>query len=121
MTYLVYYTTEDKQRHSIFDIEYYLDLLERKEKWISEVHCTPIVEGLAYFFRDKSEQDDFDYRQFIEDAGELQEIRGLLYEKYNNNPKILEEAEKFHSQFGKILTDKIKNFCDRYELNLDID
>ena len=53
---------------------------------------------------------------------EIQEIRGLLYERYNNKPKIYDEARVFHYKvFGKILKEKIEAFANKYNLHINID
>ncbi len=111
----------------MFDIEYYLkqrenppDIIGGGSEWYSELHCLPCVDGLSYFIEDKLGKIDLD--EFVKEATEIQEIRGLLYERFNNMPKPLEQARKFHhDDFGKKLRKKLDDFCEKYGLYLNID
>lgn len=126
MIYNIYFipnnsTSKNNRGHSLFDIEYYMTKTEDK-RWMSEISCLPIVEGLVLFIKTKFEDKNFDYKEFIKEATEIQEIRGLLYERYNNYPKTYEESRHFHYQiFGNILAEKLKRFADRYNLYIDVD
>ena len=129
MVYQIYYTPKNAPKgnrgYCMFDIEYYLKVAYPRDMkvmfWQSELHCLPCVEGLSYFVRDKSDE-NFDVGQFVKDATEIQELRGLLWEWNNNKPKPKEEAEEFHyHKFGKELKEKIDKFCEKYDLWLNID
>lgn len=71
----------------MFDIEYYQKQSDRSKDWYSEIDCLPLVEGIAYFLKDSFKNKDFIFEDFVKDADEIQEIRGLLYERYNNKPQ----------------------------------
>ena len=136
MTYQIYYTPKDEPKgHGgwcMFDIEYYMknsgygkdkdgNIVE-STKWYSELHCLPRVEGIARFLKDKLSEEGFDIETFITDAEVIQEIRGLLYERYHNQPKERDEASEFHYHaFGKTLKKKLGEFCEHYNLYLNID
>ena len=107
----------------MFDIEYYLSKSEMKnDYWFSELSCLPCVKGMVSFLKDKRNDEDFNYDEFVELAEEIQEIRGLLYERYNNKPKPYDEADEFHyNVFGKILKEKIEAFANKYNLFINID
>lgn len=86
------------------------------------MQCLPCVKGLSYFLKDKLGEDGFDFQTFVNDGIEIQEIRTVLYEQYDNNPKAGEEADNFHYRvFGKLLKEKLKNFCNKYNCWLNID
>lgn len=127
MVYQIYYITEDSKnsdnRNVMFDIEYYMSQSEvHKDYWFSEIHCLPCVKGIVSFLKDKRNEEKFNYDEFIELAEEIQEIRGLLYERYNNRPKPHDEADKFHYKFfGKILREKVEAFANKYNLYINID
>ena len=127
MTYQIYYMSKDSKNNDrdnvMFDIEYYMEKSEVKnDYWFSEIHCLPCVKGIIYFLKDKQTDSNFDYDEFIELAEEIQEIRGLLYERYNNRPKPYDEANKFHYKFfGKILEEKLETFVNKYNLYINRD
>ena len=127
MVYQIYYITEDSKnsdnRNVMFDIEYYLSKSEMKnDYWFSELSCLPCVKGIVSFLKDKRNDEDFNYDEFVELAEEIQEIRGLLYERYNNRPKPYDEANEFHYKFfGKILKEKVEPFANKYNLYINID
>ena len=127
MVYQIYYTPKDSKNNDrdnvMFDIEYYLTKSEVKnDYWFSELSCLSCVKGMVSFLKDKLNDEDFDYDEFIELAEEIQEIRGLLYERYNNRPKPYDEANEFHYNFfDKILEEKVDTFANKYNLYINID
>lgn len=126
MTYQLGYTPKDSPNsrgYVMFDIEYYLKQSEKdKEKWYSELHCLPCVDGLTYFLKDVLKNEKFDHVQFVKDAMEIQELRGLLYERHDNRPKEHEEASDFHYRvFGQKVKDILSNFREKYGLWINID
>lgn len=117
MTYKVFY--KDKV---MFDIEYFLSKSKDNTKWFSEIDCLPCVGGLSYFLKDKLSDSNFNFEKFVEDTNEIQEIRGLLYEKYDNMPKQIEEARRFHYHVFRPILDRIlKSFCERFDLSFITD
>lgn len=126
MTYQVYYIPKGEENNSrgctLFDIEYYKKQSDKTNDWYSEIHCLPVVEGIAYFLKDAFRDKDFSFEDFVKDAGEIQEIRGLLYERCDNKPKPSTEANYFHYHvFRKILEEKIDDFAGKYGLFINID
>lgn len=124
MIYQIYYTTkEEKNRdYVLFDIEYYLKKIDNSEKWYSEIHCLPLVKGISYFIKERLNNKDFNFDEFIKDATGIQEIRGLLYERYDNKPKSKSEASNFHYKiFGKILEGMLNDFANKYGLYINRD
>lgn len=124
MTYYLGYTPKDKNIRDIvmFDIEYYQKQSEKnKEEWYSEIRCLPCVDGLTRFLKDKFNEPGFDYEQFIKDAYEIQEVRGLLYEHMwegqDNRPKSSKDADNFHYHiFGKVIEKLFDDFTKKYGL-----
>lgn len=127
MTYQIYYKPETSAENSrgyvMFDIEYYQRPSETKDKWFSEIRCLPCVEGLTHFLKDKfNENINFDIEEFIKEGTEIQELRGLLYEMFNNKPKENKEANHFHYHvFGETLEKLLNNFADKYGLYINKD
>ena len=127
MVYQIYFlpkgTEYDHPRHTLFDIEYYLNQSDvNKEEWFSEISVLPIANELVYFLKEKFEGDSFDYKQFAEDIDEIQELRRTLYERYDNKPKQHMEARVFHYHvFGKTLKKTLYDFADKYGLYINID
>ena len=130
MTYYLGYTPRDKQNTRgfvMFDIEYYKKQDEKnKEEWYSEICCLPCVDGITMFLKDKFNEPGFDYEQFIKDAYEIQEVRGLLYEHrwngQNNRPKSSKDADNFHYHiFRKVIEKLFDDFTKKYEMWINID
>ena len=129
MTYQIYYrpdnSAENSRGYVMFDIEYYREQSQTKDKWFSEIRCLPCVEGNTHFLRDVFEHKidiDFDFEEFIKEGTEIQELRGLLYERFNNKPKEDEESREFHYHiFGKVLEKLLNDFANKYKLNINKD
>lgn len=126
MTYQIYYIPKGEQNNSrgyiLFDIEYYQKKSDISKDLYSEIKCLPVVEGIAYFIKDSFNNKDFMIEDFVKDADEIQEIRGLLYERYNNKPKSNTDAHHFHYHiFGKALKEIVDKFADKYGLFVNID
>lgn len=130
MTYYLGYTPRDKQNTRgfvMFDIEYYKKQDKKnKEEWYSEISCLPCVDGITMFLKDKFNEPGFDYEQFIKDAYEIQEVRGLLYEHrwdgQNNYPKSSKDADNFHYHiFRKVIEKLFDDFTKKYGMWINID
>lgn len=128
MIYQIYYNPDSNNegiRECLFEIEYYLKKNDSTSEWCSEVSCLPCPKGIIHFLRDRiSKHDDpmFNVDVFANDADDIKELRGLLYERYNNKPKMYDEARKFHYYtFGKVLKEILDDFCLKYKLFLNID
>ena len=126
MTYQIYYIPKGEKNNSrgytLFDIEYYQEQSDSSKDWYSEIDCLPVVEGIAYSLKDSFKNKDFIFEDFVKDADEIQEIRGLLYERYNNKPKSSIDAHNFHYHiFGKVLKEKVDTFANKYGLFVNID
>lgn len=128
MTYEIYYLPEDSAKNSrgytMFDIEYYRKQSVREDdEYFSEISCLTCVEGLARFLKDKLQKNDnFEIESFIKDATEVQEVRGLLYERFDNTPKDFEKSLNFHYHiFGEVLENLLNDFADKYGLFINKD
>lgn len=126
MTYQIYYTpknSKDGKRYIMFDIEYYIKASEaKKDYWSSDICCLPRVEGITKFLKDKLNEYKFDCDEFVRCGKEIEEIRGLLHERYDNKPRIYNEACDFHYKgFGKVLEEKIEAFARKYDLHINRD
>lgn len=126
MTYKIYYNPKGEQNnrrgYTLFDIEYYLEQSDKSKDWYSEIHCLPVVEGISYFLKDAFNNKDFIFEDFVKEADEIQEIRGLLYEYYDNRPKSHTDARNFHYHiFGEVLKEMVNTFANKYGLFVNID
>ena len=133
MIYYLGYTPKDQQNTKevkeviVFDIEYYKKQSDKdNELWNSEISCLPCVKGLSIFLKDKLIEPGFNIKQFIADATEIQEVRGLLYEHewegQNNCPKPFKEADNFHyNVFGKVIEKLFDEFTKKYGMWIVLD
>lgn len=128
MTYQIYFLPKGEhdgsRGYTMFDIEYYQVKSDNSETWYSELRSLPIVEGTSRFLDEKlnGSDPDFDFEEFLKDSSEIQELRGLLFEKYDNKPKSKEEAFNFHHKvFRTVLAEKIDSYCEKYGLFLNVD
>lgn len=135
MTYNISYLAKNEPEsslgYSLFDIEYYLKDAEATDGrgmtystglWFSEISVLPIVEGLVRFLKDKFDEGGFDHMDFIKDADEIQELRGLLYEWENNRPKEKMAAINYHyDDFGVKLENKLNEFAKKWGLYVSRD
>lgn len=121
MTYqILYIPNGSNQRYALFDIEFYLDKHE-DEKWSTEVRCLTRIEGVARYLRYKFNDKLYDFEDFIEDACEIQEIRGVVMESSENVPSPYEIAAVFFRKFQSKLLRMLREFCITYNLELNID
>lgn len=126
MTYTIYYKPKGEanycKKYIMFDIEYYKEQSGKDGEWISELHNLPVVSGLAYFFKDKLNNKDFNFEEFVKDAKDISWLRGLLNECYDNKPRTSTESDNFHYHvFGPVLEEKINAFANKYGLFVDVD
>ena len=107
---------------ALFDIEYYLVSNEKNDTWYSELHCLPRCRGISYFLKDNLNKEGFDLGEFIKDSEEIQELRGWLWEKHNNNWADLETCrERHYHKFKPELDEIIRKYCEKYGLFIHID
>lgn len=60
---------------------------DNSEQVHSEIHCLPIVDGISTLIKESLNNKNFNFDEFIKDATDIQEIRGLL-------PKIFGDGSK---------------------------
>lgn len=116
MTYNICYKPKGSEKEYVmFDIDYYMNFFDEENKlWNSEVHCWTSVEGLTHFLKDK-ENTGFDYDNFIKKAKEIQELRMILHEHFNNKPTNYEDAKYFNYYiFKPVLDQKLREFTMVY-------
>lgn len=127
MVYRINYSPKGEansnKEHTMFDIEYYeAQDDERKKYWYSELHTLPIVTGIAQFIKDRLADKDFDFDGFVKDAEEIANLRGFLFEHYDNKPRELSGSYIFHyGVFGPVLLEKINAFAEKYKLLVNSD
>lgn len=80
------------------------------------------VEGVTKFLKDNLNDKDFNCDEFVKLGEEIEGLRGLLYEQYDNKPKKYSAAKDFHYKvFGKVLEEKIEAFANKYDLHINRD
>ena len=119
MVYQIYYGDE-RPRKVLFDIEYYLIQSDTdKNKWMVELHSTPVLSDSVRFVRDILRPELVD--DFIKDCAELEDLRGWIWERHMNLPRSMEDASESKKKWGKYIEGRIKYFCEKYGLHLNID
>lgn len=127
MVYTINYSpkgeTNSNKEYTMFDIEYYeVQDEERKKYWYSELHTLPMVTGIAQFIKDSLADKDFDFGGFVKDAKEIANLRGLLFEHYDNKLRIHSSSYVFHyGVFRPVLEEKINAFAEKYGLLVNTD
>lgn len=128
MTYQINYLDEKTNKwFCIFDIEYWEKQSEKnKDLWFSEIHVHHCLDGFSKFLFNeiykKYEDNEKKLKEFLNDTREIEELRGYLFERYNNQPKPSKEASNFHYHvFGEALEKILNSYIQRYGLSLNID
>ena len=119
MVYQIYYG-DKRPGETLFDIEYYLIVSDKeKDKWMVELHSLSFISGAVHFICNELKPELRD--DFIKDCGELEELRGWIWETHRNYPRDMYEASKDQVEWGKHIEERIKSFCNKYGLYLNID
>jgi len=122
MVYQIYYG-DKRPGETLFDIEYFLTFDESKkdtdERWYVELHSTPVLSESVRFVRNILKPELVE--DFIKDCAELEELRGWIWERHNNRLRTMEDAQKDKTEWGKYIEERIKTFCDKYGLYLNVD
>lgn len=124
MVYYINYN-KDGEKYTMFDIEYYLkEFNKEKKEWLSEIYCSIVPNGYTNFVADKLREEAFEtfkLKEFIQDVNKIVNLRGLLYERHNNIPRLYSEAKKFHNEFADKLKKILTKFVEKYNLSLEVD
>lgn len=124
MIYYIRYNKED-EKYTMFDIEYYLkEFNSEKKEWLSEIHVSIIPNGYTRFLADKLREEAFDtfnLEYFIQDVNKIDNLRGLLYECYDNRPRSFSDAKVFQREFGEKIKKILTEFVEKYNLSLEVD
>lgn len=122
MVYQIYYG-DKRPSEVLFDIEYFITHNETKENtddnWYVELHSLSFISGAINYIRNVLKPELVE--DFIKDCGELEELRGWVWETHRNHLRTVKEAESDKIEWGKYIERKIKYFCDKYGLYLNID
>lgn len=122
MVYQIYYG-DKRPSEVLFDIEYFITHNETKENtddnWYVELHSLSFISGAINYIRNVLKPELVE--DFIKDCGELEELRGWVWETHRNHLRTVKEAESDKIEWGKYIEGKIKSFCDKYGLYLNID
>lgn len=112
-------------RKVLFDIDYYLDMdVEQNDwgepsMWHVELHCTPFISGAVNFICYALNPEMRE--EFIKDCMEIEELRGWVWETHRNQPRKSEEAKRDMSDWIEYIDAKLRGFCEKYGLYLNID
>jgi hypothetical protein len=124
MIYYIKYNANG-ELYTMFDIEYYLkEFNSEKAEMLSEIHVSIIPNGYTHFVADKLREEafeSFNLEDFIKDVNKINNLRGLLYEWYDNRPRQLSDAKIFHNEFGDKFKKILTEFVEKYNLSLEVD
>ena len=122
MVYQIYYG-DKRPGETLFDIEIYLMyeeyMKDQEDKWMVELHCTPVVSSSVNFVRNVLRPELVD--DFIRDCEEIENLRGWIWERHSNKPRTVVEATKDEINWKKYIEGRIKYFCEKYGLYLNVD
>ena len=130
MTYKIDYETKEGKWKRVFDIEFSLAYSESnrtKKEWYSEIDVAPCVEGLIWLARDL---DSSKIEEFVRDSAVISELRAELYEGgelwrgliSHNEPTYRDVAEQRHYyELKPIIEKRLREYCEKYNLSLNVD
>lgn len=127
MIYQIYYG-DGRPRQVLFDIEYYLALVEDDcpayGMWYVELHSNSFISGAIDFLWDTFANKGgvfFSLEEFKKDCHDLEELRGWLWEAHNNRPRLKDDAEKDKREWGEYVREKVYSFAKKYGLYVNED
>ena len=115
MTFQIYWT-EDINKHrgyTMFDIEYYQTKVD-KNKWQSELHVLPCVEGLVRYVTAQKDNPDFYVDEFIADSEVIQELRRWLWEIDGRNNKPDADGKSHYGERYQYIETLINDYAKKY-------
>ena len=130
MTYKIDYETKEGKWQRVFDIDFSLTYSESnrtKKEWYSEIDVAPCVEGLIWLARDL---DSSKIEEFVRDSAVISELRAELYEGgelwqgliSHNDPTYIDVAEQRHyHELKPIIEKRLREYCEKYNLSLNVD
>lgn len=122
MTFQIYWG-EDFTKHrgyTMFDIEYYQTRVD-KNKWQSEIHVLPCVEGLVRYTFAQKDNPDFYIEDFIRDSEEIQELRGWLWERDGTHNQPSEDSNLHYGDRYKYIDSKLHDYAKKYGMYVSRD
>jgi hypothetical protein len=122
MVFEVYLEGKNKQRHTVLDIEYYLDKSNISGEWISRIKVTNIVDGIARFVEKKMKDNPkYNVLQFITDTNAVRDIEQWLVESPDNRWSDLGWASPHHYGRMEHIRSVINEYAKKYELKVNED
>lgn len=119
MVYQIYYG-DKRPGETLFDIEYYIkESDQEKGKWMVELHSLSFISGAVHFICNELKPELRE--EFIKDCEELEELRRWIWEMHKNFPRPIQEASKDQNEWNIYIKEKMKTFCNKYGLYLNID
>ena len=122
MTFQIYWG-EDFTKHrgyTMFDIEYYQTRVD-KNKWQSEIHVLPCVEGLVRYTFAQKDNPDFYIEDFIRDSEEIQELRGWLWERDGTHNQPSEDSSLHYGERYKYIENLLDEYAKKYGVYVNRD
>jgi hypothetical protein len=122
MVFQVYLEGENEERHVVLDIEYYLDQSYLTKQWISCIKVTNIVDGIAHFVEKRMQENPkYNVLPFITDTKAIHDLKYWLMEHPDNRWDEMSWASPHH--YGRIeyLRTTIRQYADKYGLEINED
>lgn len=138
MVFQIYEANPDNSRNILFDIEYYDDSFTRMRTnagdderkmfgnkiamtlWRKEVKVFPFVENILLFVRDRMYLLE-NGGDFIDDCSFISRLDLWLYDKQKDNAYTLEEIDAATKEWLVELKKTLTDFCNKFNLELNID
>ena len=118
MIYQVYYG-DKRPGQVLFDIEIYMKPDKGEDLWHVELHSHSFISGAIDFILDNLDKSKRD--EFKKDSEELEELRGWIWERHQNGPRMRHYANSDMRDWTAYVDAKLRGFCDKYGLHLNID
>lgn len=123
MVFQVYLAGETPyDRHTVVDIEYWLDQSSYTKKWRSKIVTTNIVDGIARFVELKvKENPNYNVLQFITDTNSLR-ISDWLFNQPDNLPtENVRDISPSHHKRIDFIRQMVYDYANKYGLEVNED
>lgn len=138
MVFQIYETSQDNSRNILFDIEYYDDNFTRLRTnagdderkmfgnkmaitlWRKKIKVSPFVENILLFVRDRMYLLE-NGGDFIDDCSFISRLDLWLYDKQKDNAYTSEDFNPATKEWLVELKKSLTDFCNKFNLELNID
>ena len=121
MTYQIYYRPKDTvmlNGYRMFKIQYFNTLFSSSyDDDCSEISASSYVKGITYFLKDKQNDKNFDYDEFVNLSEEIQGMNGIVSEQPIKGKSICRVGQKMLLKAS--VKEKLEAFAKKYNLLID--